>query len=277
MNNGSGVVDTDGTADAASVRRGVVLEGALPFNAGTANVLFRGQVLDDHGEITSCFIKDLDPRQLANELMAAALGLAAGMPIPRPIIAKVDPGILAANKCPLSDGSGHVVFASSDMQMSTVQQLYVGDASIVPLIHEKLAAWSGIGGMYGFDTWIANTDRHQGNLLFAGQSEVWLIDHGHSFTGPNWTSGTLAIDQQHNNRLAEWLTPSLPEERRKDAAGSAGELPSKVNSNDVFKLGETNYVAGLLTDGDYGALVQFLSARAAHVPRLASEALGLLV
>jgi hypothetical protein len=277
MNNGSGVDDTGGAAAGVHVRRGIVLEGALPFDAGTANVLFRGQVLDDHGEITSCFIKDLDPRQLANELMAAALGLAAGIPIPRPIIVKVDPGIIAASKCPLPDGSGHLAFASSDVDISTVQQLYVGNADGIPLIHEKLAAWPGIGGMYGFDTWIANTDRHQGNLLFAGQNEVWLIDHGHSFTGPNWTSDALVIDQHHNNRLAQWLTPSIPQERREEAAGPAGELPSKVKTEDMFKLGETNYVAGLLTGGDYDALVQFLSARAAHVPRLASEALGLLV
>jgi hypothetical protein len=277
MVNGSALEDTEITVSNSHVRRGIALEGALPFNAGTANVLFRGQVLDDHGEITSCFIKDLDPRQLANELMAAALGLAAGMPIPRPIIVKIDPGVLAASKCPLSDGSGHLAFASSDVQMSTVQQLYLGDAGMVPLIHEKLAAWPGIGGMYGFDTWIANTDRHQGNLLFAGQNEVWLIDHGHSFTGPNWASESLVIDQDHNNRLAQWLTPSISVERREEAAGPAGELPSKVSRDDMFKLGETNYVAGLLTSGDYEALVQFLSARAVHVPRLASEALGLLV
>ncbi|MBX3579514.1 MAG: hypothetical protein KF723_20100 [Rhizobiaceae bacterium] len=256
---------------------GTVLHGASPFNVGNVNDTFRGQVLCGDGEVRQAIIKDLSPRQLANEIMAAAIGLASRLPIPQPIIAKVEPGVLTASRCVLTDGTGHLVFASADMNTTNVQQVYCGDPENVPLIREKLAAWSDVAGMYGFDTWIANTDRHEGNLLFSGRNDIWLIDHGHSFTGPTWDPAHFKPDEQYNNRLAQWLTPSMSNDRRREVAGPAGSMPARLNGVDISRLGELNYVANILTRGDFDALVEFLNARVQHVPRLASDALGLLL
>ncbi|NGO49757.1 HipA family kinase [Allomesorhizobium camelthorni] len=256
---------------------GTVLHGASPFKLGNVNDTFRGQVLCADGEARQAIIKDLSARQLANEVMAAAIGLASKLPIPMPIIARVEPGILAVSRCPLADGSGHLVFASADTHAENVQQIYCGDPGKVPLIREKLAAWNDAAGMYGFDTWIANTDRHEGNLLFSGRSEIWLIDHGHSFTGPGWEPAHFQPDAQYNNRLSHWLTPTISDDRRREIAGPAGALPARLNGVELARLGELNYVAHILARGDFEALVAFLNARVQHVPRLASEALGLLV
>ncbi len=256
---------------------GTVLHGANPFNIGNVNDTFRGQVLCADGRTRQAIIKDLEPRQLANEIMAAAIGLASNLPIPQPIIAKVEPGVLAVSHCELADGSGHLVFASADMNAPNVQQIYFGDPGKVPLIREKLAGWSDVGGMYGFDTWIANTDRHEGNLLFSGRSDVWLIDHGHSFTGPAWEPTHFKPDAQYDNRLSHWLTPTMTDNRRREVAGPAGDMPARLNGVKLARLGELNYVAHVLAQGDFEALVAFLDARVQHVPRLSSEALGLLV
>lgn len=241
------------------------------------NATFRGQVLCEDDQITAAIIKDLDPRQLANELMAAAIGLTSQLPIPPPILAKVEPGVLSVKGCPLPDSSGHLVFASADMNAKNVQQIYTGDPSGVAALRERLVNWADVGGMYGFDSWIANTDRHQGNLLFSGNSEVWLIDHGHSFTGPAWKAAELQPGTQYNNRLSQWLTPSMTTGRRQEVAGPAGTVPSRLEGTNLLQLGELNYVANLLVRGDFEALIEFLHARVEHVPRLASEALGLLI
>lgn len=178
---------------------------------------------------------------------------------------------------PLSDGTGHLVFASADVNAKSVQQIFRGDASKSPLVREKLAGWTEAGAMYGFDTWIANIDRHEGNLLFSGRNEIWLIDHGHSFTGPKWKPAHFKPDVQYNNRLSNWLTPTLSDDRRREMAGPAGALPARLNGVELARLGELNYVTHIMERGDFDALVTFLNARVEHVPRLASEALGLLV
>jgi hypothetical protein len=256
---------------------GTVLPGAEPFRVGNANDTFRGQVLCNDGKTRLAFIKDLAPRQLANEIMAAAMGLASGLPVPPPIVAKVEPAVLKVTRCALQDGSGHVVFASADVDAKSVQQIFRGDPRHAPLIRERLAGWSEAGAMYGFDTWIANIDRNQGNVLFSGRDEIWLIDHGHSFTGPAWRQEHLKPEAKYHNRLSDWLTPALSDDRRRQLAGPAGAVPARLSRIALARLGELNYVAGILERGDFDALVTFLSARVEHVPRLASEALGLLV
>jgi hypothetical protein len=80
--------------------------------------------------------------------------------------------------------------------------------------------------VYGFDAWIANIDRHERNLLFSGDKEIWLIDHGHCFSGPQWNSADLEPQREYVNRLQQWLTPAMSSARRAAVAGSAALTPS---------------------------------------------------
>lgn len=262
----------------AFIQLATVLRGAKPFKEGNANDTFRGQVILGGGTIKAAIIKDLDPRQLANELMAAALAHAAGLPIPGAHLAVAPQYALAAKKGPPMGENARLVFASCDAQTPPVAQLYQGqDGAGVTKIRERLAQWDGIGDLYGFDSWVANVDRHERNLLFSGETHVWLIDHGHCFTGPNWTPADLDPPSEYNNRLKEWLTPVMSEARRAAVAGAAAELPKKIGGIDLKNIGEINHVASILNAGDFTALMTFLAARAFHVPRLAAAALNLVL
>ena len=140
---------------------------------------------------------------------------------------------------------------------------------------EKLRTWSDVGGMFGFDSWIANTDRHQGNLLFSGKNDVWRLIMA---TASRDQLGRLPILDEMRPILtvfANELTPFIADNRRKEIAGFAGAVPSRINGIKIGNLGEVNYVARLLVQADYEALVVFLNERMAHVPRLASRALGI--
>ena len=264
--------------ESAFVRLATVLRGAQPLTEKGVNDSFHGKLMLGDGTIKSAIIKDLDPKQLANELMVAALADAAGLPIPGAHLAIVPLGIMTANKGPTLPDGARLVFGSADVRTPPVAQLYRGqNATVQTKVRKRLAEWDSVGGLYGFDSWIANIDRHEGNLLFSGDKEVWLIDHGHCFTGPNWTPENLDPTKNYPNKLKNWLTPVIPDERRKVVASAASEVPKKVKDLNLEKLGELNHVLNVLDGGDFNALVSFLSERNAHVARLAAAALDLLV
>lgn len=98
----------------AFVGLATVLAGARPFKEGNVNDTFRGQVLTHDGDTRAAIIKDLDARQLANELMGAALANAAGLPVPQAYLAMADPARLAASKGPEMAGGSRLLFASTD-------------------------------------------------------------------------------------------------------------------------------------------------------------------
>ena len=264
---------TDTGTEAPRVRLARVLAGAVGFNVGNVSDTYRGAIRTPEGD-RPAVIKDLPPRELANEVLAAGLGLAAGLPIPPAYLAFASQDRLAACHGPaLADG--RLVFASVDVGQPQVAVLCrdQGNAAVLG----RLAAWSEAGRLYGFDALVANIDRHAGNLLFSGDREVWMIDHGHCFTGPQWAHQDLTPPNVRvTNRLTEWLTPALGHRERSFAAHRAAELAGDVTI-DFEALAVANHLAELLDEGDFAAVVTFLQGRQPHTAGLAAEALGVLV
>jgi hypothetical protein len=254
------------------VKLATVLGGATPFKANNINDTFRGLVQTDTGE-RPAIIKDLHAKELANEVLVAALGLTLGLPVPAPYIGLATPDRLPAQKGPEFDG-GRLVYVSVDVQQPQVAMLCAAGVPVHAVL-ARLAQWADLGRLYGFDTLVANVDRHAGNLLFCGNKEVWLIDHGHCFTGPAWSAEDLEpADKSVPNRLNEWLTPSLDDTKRTAVAGKAATVPGEVSRMDLRALAEANYVANLLNDGDFEAVVAFVRDRCASTPKLSAASLG---
>jgi HipA-like kinase len=263
----------DPGSNQAFVRLATVLAGAVPFKEGNVNDTYRGQLLSDDGSMCAAIIKDLDQRQLANELMAAALAKAAGLPVPTPYLAIANQAALAARKGPRQPDGSRLVFASSDVHTPPIAQLYLGGAA--DAVKRRLADWDGIGGVYGFDAWIANIDRHERNLLFSGDKEVWLIDHGHCFSGPRWKPADLDPKREYPSRLQYWLTPVMSSTRRDAVADSASAIESHISAIEPNYIGQRNRVTELIDQRDFTALAGFLSARCQQVPRLAAATLNI--
>ncbi|MFE0755078.1 HipA family kinase [Inquilinus sp. NPDC058860] len=254
------------------IRLGEVLAGAMPFNVGNVSDTYRGVIFTEQGEQTAV-IKDLEPKELANEVLAAALGIRLGLPIPPPYIALAHPDRFTARKGPTL-GDAKLVYASVDVRQPHVAALYFSGGGRAVL--ERLAQWQALGRLYGFDALVANIDRHAGNILFSGDKEVWLIDHGQCFTGPDWQPGDLeAPDRPVRSRLTEWLTPVLDYDQRIAVADDAALVELDTKGLDFQALAVVNHVAHLLTSGDLEAVMSFLSSRRAHVPRLAASTLEL--
>jgi hypothetical protein len=258
------------------VQLGTVLQGAQPLREKGINDSFRGQLLLADGTIKSAIIKDLDPKQLANELMAAALAHATGLPIPNAHLAKAPQGVIPAKRGPTHQDGSRLVFGSADAQTPPVAQLYVGkDEAAMTRVRQRLSEWKSVGDLYGFDSWVANIDRHERNLLFSGDRDVWLIDHGHCFTGPAWTPANLDPTKQYTNKLTAWLTPVMSAARRDEVASQAAKLPTIAGGLDLKGLGEVNYIASMLDEADFDALVAFLKERIRQVPKLAAAAVNI--
>lgn len=265
-----GVLMQSAEANLPIVELAQVLSGAVAFNEGNVSATYRG-ALQTRGGIRTAIIKDLTPKELANEVLAAAVALTLGLPVPPPYLAFAHPDRFTAVNGPRV-GDGRLVYASVDVSQPQVAMLCrtAGTSRVL----QRLAQWRQLGRLYGFDAFVANVDRHQGNLLFSGDQEVWLIDHGYCFTGPNWEPSDLAPPgQQTVCRLRHWLTPTLDAKQREARAIEAASIEADTLVMNLRQVATLNYVAALLEDGDFDAVLTFLNERRRHVPRLASSAL----
>jgi hypothetical protein len=245
--------------------------GAAPIgNLKGVNDTYYGIVYGSDFE-GPAYIKDLDPIQLSNELLAAVLGRAASLPMPTPYLVAVTADALGMTKGPkLHDGSASLAFAtsaSSFSQLARVDQMIALGA---------IKKWSQLGRAACFDEWIANSDRHAGNLLFQADSQFLLIDHSHAFTGPAWAVADLQSNYTITNRLLEeWPgAAELSEPLRQAIANMAPELANEFVSIDVSVAVTAAHIAQILEEVRHRALVDFLSARCEHVAHAVPRKVG---
>ncbi|MEL5879770.1 HipA family kinase [Cereibacter sphaeroides] len=255
-----------------------VLRGAVPFCIGNVNDTYRGMVLCRDGTQRHGVIKDLNVQQLVNELLATVLGRELGLPVPEGYLGFVPKGELGVNKVELNDGSGHLVFVSGDVGTPNLAQQITNHGQFVEtiLIH-LLRKWQKLGDLYAFDAWIANTDRHRGNILIDGPNSIWLIDHGHAFTGPTWLPNDLDPATEYRHRLQEWMTDNLTATEKNDRGKEAGIFATRIAAMGVAKAVEESKAEFLLSPQAANAVVDFLMRRVQHVPSEAKRALGVPV
>ncbi|MFN4039140.1 MAG: HipA family kinase [Erythrobacter sp.] len=255
---------------------GTILAGARPFTFNqNVSSTFRGEVLCDDGSIASAFIKDLPVKELFNELASSVIGLALGLPLPKPLLAVASPEVLTAKHIPYGAEGAHLVFASSAADAKPVLQL-ISESGAGQEIVDRLSEWHDLGGMYGFDSWVANVDRHPGNLLLGGDDEIWMIDHGYSFSGPDWLPSTLRPDAAFRNRLGEWLTPRLSGARRGQAAAEVASFVEDAGRTDVEALLKSNFLDEILSE-EFRPVAEFLRQRVNFIEPLSKQALDLLI
>jgi len=262
-------------ADMQNVEIVRVLPGAAPFNQRNFNDTFVGQFLLKSKRTRHGYIKDVNKQQLVNEILASLLGRDLGLPIPDSYLGFVKSGDLSVSKIPMSDGSGHVVFVSADVGVPSLVQRYLphGDFYKLMLVNE-LKKWVHLGATYAFDTWIANTDRHEGNLLIEDATKIWLIDHGHAFTGHQWTEADLVPLAKYRNRLSEWLTAYLTGDFKVAKGKEAEACAAKLGAVPFDEYLQSISGMKILSKNESQAIIDFLASRVSVVSQYSKEALG---
>jgi hypothetical protein len=259
------------------IQLATVLPGARPFRDNNVNDTFIGQVLlSDSATVRGAILKDLDSKQLANELLANVLARDLGLPTPDAYLAVVRGSDLHVTKAPhLKDGN-RIVFASVDVRVPSVRFYANGPCALLVQFLRDLCDWDGLGHLYAFDTWIANIDRNPGNLLLGGKNEVWLIDHGHSFTGPSWQPSDLDPNAKYQNLLSVWLTSCLTNQQKQKRSSEVDSFSTKITSLDLGELRRRSRIDALLPPDHAAAVEKFLRDRIANVRSHAMDALGML-
>ncbi|ESZ30602.1 HipA family kinase [Mesorhizobium sp. L2C084A000] len=260
------------------IRLATVLRGASPFKEGNVNDTYRGQILLEGGNVRQAVIKDLDLIQLCNELLAFSLARHVGLPIPEAFIGRVRPGVLAVSKAPaLPDGS-RLVFVSTNVKVPNLTFRLTGaDIAGQQALLAEVAKWADLGRLYAFDAWIANVDRHCGNLLFGSSGDAWIIDHGHGFSGPAWSAADLDPAKDFKNRLEDWMTPILSAAQRTARKQEATALEASIAGFDATEVSTSSRVADLLPADSVNAVKAFIEGRVGKITPEASKALGVPV
>lgn len=262
----------------ADIELATVLLGATAFRLGNVNETFRGQVLLREGTIRQAILKDLDLTQLCNELLAFCLARHVGLPVPDCFIGLVRPTVLPVTKAPLLTDGSRLVFVSADVKVPNVTfQLTSTSPAGQRALLQEIAKWVDLGRLYAFDAWVANIDRHPGNLLFGSPGDTWLIDHGHCFTGPAWRPEDLDPAHDFVNRLSQWMTPCLNAAQKATRKAEAAAFEASLRGFTATEPSKTSLVTQLLPLDSVEALKSFLETRASQIARHASKALGMPV
>lgn len=259
-----------------AIAMATALKGLQPNQSQTANSVFRGEILLADGQIARAFIKDLDPRQFGNELLVSAIARRLRIPVPQAAIVRV-PMEVSDQFRHIRDlgGNGYIAFGSIDAEGSTVAQVYQTSGKLdFPMKYLRSSPM--LGNLYGLDTWVANTDRHANNLIIRGDGQIFLIDHGHCFSGPAWAASDLYADREYACRLSTWLTPLLSPTDKDAAMADIKSLISQMLSQDMQDIICECLANQMFGANDSDVVVGFLEARVSHLESLSATALATL-
>ncbi|UXT41439.1 hypothetical protein FY137_09665 [Agrobacterium tumefaciens] len=259
-----------------------ILEGYKPFKdpaEENVNTTFRGQIETDNEEVRFAIIKALHGKELANEIVATIIGAKLGLKVPECYLALAPDNSANFENAVSLDGE-RLLFCSCDVGAPSVAAVFSnGNTNVssdgMRRIVDRLVNQD-IASLYEFDEWMANVDRHHGNLLLAGSGDMWLIDHGNCITGHMWSREKLDSTVRYRNKLQKWVTPYLLPSEIDNAVRNLGRVQTLALAMNVRDTVGENIVEGLLDDADVEGLIVFLEERIPRMRDFATEAFGKL-
>ncbi|MDN7126464.1 hypothetical protein J6J08_03615 [Pseudidiomarina sp. 1APR75-33.1] len=230
------------------------------------------------GSKTKAFIKRFSKDKelaLVNEVTGYIIAKNCDLPVPEYAgLIKTNPEHFGENDNTFGDWS----FVVSELRGSAPGSFFaLKDIKRCKALMDLVAGWGKVSDAIAFDDWVANEDRHLGNLLVAGKNRIYLFDHSNLPITLNWRADQLNPEHVAKSVLAHNLyqlncTP-LPVRSRVAHATSYHE---DVYSNTKDEL---TYWWDLLLSKDSNrraALENFISSRAAMGNQRVSQSLKLL-
>lgn len=208
----------------------------------------------------NAYVKMIPARLVYAEVLASLLGQALGLPIPVtiPVYAKGQTLGIAAD---------HVLcVASLDCGATPIARIARLDD-----VNDLLIKWTHVRTAIVFDELIANGDRNLRNILMGADGKIWLIDHEEALQDPL----TVAHRQIQNyllKRLAEDVTKfelRRTAQRLNEATLVFADLD--IPNHALQSMPGTCRATGAHVD----AVIEFLTDRIQHMPKLLESGLGL--
>jgi hypothetical protein len=259
----------------SAIGLGTLSPGAQLINHQNVEETWKGEIYTYAGS-TIAYVKMLRPNQVISEVVCALLGLAVGLKIPKPYLVRVDSNNLPDSKKWERGEITRICFGSEDAKHPSFRRLVnpQNPQSLAEFMR-VLLSWKGYRPTALFDEWIANCDRNSGNLLYDGD-EIWLIDHAHALTGPNWTRETLKPDAVVGNRfLQDEFVQSLPLDEKNKWATAATQVSLQYQALAFDTLVERGMLEDCATTDQINAVLNFVTTRATNFVALACNRLGI--
>ncbi len=247
----------------------------LPTGVRGVSETYRGLIEVGEDRI-GAYVKLLHPWELFNEALGSVLCQLVGLPTPRSYLVLVEREDYPQSRVLIESNAPHTLaFASQAMPMQTLGR-HVG-LKTPDALRELVSHWREWPDVLVFDQWIANPDRHSGNLLVGGPGEIFLIDHGLSFYRRNWSPAQIeaAVSLVTTRLWTEILQGVVTLPERIAATGrtqSAAVRYSKVDSEAAMV---STKVCRFLTPEQTRALAGVLQVRCAAAAGVICNVMGI--
>lgn len=222
--------------------------------------LFYGMVQIKGRERCNAYVKMIPAKLVYTEVLSALLGQALGLPIPKtiPVYAKGQTLGVAAD---------HVLcVASLDSGATPISRVARLDE-----VNDLLNKWAHARTAIVFDELIANGDRNLRNILVGADGKIWLIDHEEAMQEP-----LSVAHRQIQNYLLKRLAEDLNKFELRRTAQRLNE--ESLSLRDLNMASHTNHESGAhcrVSEGHVNAVLEFLTDRIQHMPKLLESGLGL--
>lgn len=201
------------------------------YNEKSYNDVYSGFAVRKDKTMVKAIIKDLDYRQLLNEVVVYLILSELKLPTPQCYVGLTVDDEHPPRKGPELDSGMRLVFVSSTIEKKNLRFLMRPDGTLPAKIMDALTAWEYLGDAAAIDTWVANVDRHMGNLLYGGEDEFWLIDHGHCFGGPEgWLKEPLDPSENFVCKLSAKVRSHLSSNQQKLIYDKVIKLHKKIEN-----------------------------------------------
>jgi hypothetical protein len=247
----------------------------LPVGVRGISETYRGLIEVDEQRIAA-YIKLVHPWDVFNETLGAVLCQLVGLPTPDPYLVVVertdypDSPFFAATNAPRT-----LAFASQAMPLLTLGRHVSLNAPNA--LRELVSHWKAWPDVLVFDQWIANPDRHSGNILVGSPGEVYLIDHGLSFYRRNWSpeqigAATSIVTVRLWTEILQGIV-TFPE--RMAAAERTHAAALKYSAIDAEVAMLSTKVSQLIPPPNIQALLKFLNTRCNGCAGVICNAMGI--
>ena len=229
---------------------------------------FKGLIDTNQGEKLEAFIKDIRPKELANELFASVVGQALNLPIPRTFLAIVGNGDLSLSHALSHPGGNDKITLA--IEFTAFDRAVPNDQ-----VWERLIKSQHLAATLWFDEWLANVDRKPDHILCVGAQDFALIDHGHCFGSDKWQAATLDSTKSFSNGGAARVSQVFDIDERSKLLNKVHDVADQAQDIDLQMLALATHLPMLLDSNDLTAMIDFADTRRNHASGLLEAHLGL--
>ena len=232
--------------------------GARRVESGKGTTLW-AELETDQGR-KEAFIKLLSIENIAREAICAVLARKLYLPMLQPYYVNVDP-ITLGEAVP-----GNSINVAFGLEADTLPSFRMTNLQM----EEQLSKWQDVLRLAAFDEWIFNRDRIPNNLLYAGDGNLWLIDHDDALPSYPSPSGSA------NSQLLQLLSHNKSEfelfNMRKTLRTFVAEYRS-IDWEELFQLLLPHNLTGSIPM--FNRHIAFLKERIDYLDGIFTESLGI--